>query len=253
MRKRNFLQIYTITSLVLIVSSCKQSTEQELVKLKYPEAEKTEHSDIYHNLEVGDPYHWMEDSKSSKVKEWISMQDSLTQNFVDESNFRAEVEKRIEQIGNFDSYGLPSKKGSFYFFSKSPKGGQPPIIFSQSSLTAKPNVVLDASSLVEDKELMSFGGYTISPDGKYISYRLSKKQSRWGVLKIFDIEKKKVLNDVIKGMRTKTTIWKHDGKGFFYAKYGDLDALESEKAKPLAQIYYHELGTDESQDKLVYG
>ncbi len=236
---------------IMLMISCNKIEKIENIKLDYPTTKQVTHFDTYHGTIISDSFQWMEDYKSEEVKSWAKKQDSLTQSYIDESPIRSKIEKRIETIGDFESYGIPIKKGKYYFFTKSPKKGLQSIVYVQESLETEPRILLDPNSQIKDKT-MRFGGFSASFNGKYISYHVAKNQSRWGSLKLIHVKSGKVLDDSITGLRTSTTIWTQDSKGFFYAKYGNIEKLESKVEKPFAQIYYHKLGTNQKEDVLVY-
>lgn len=238
-----------IIALILISLGFNESLMAQ--KITYPEARRVHQVDEYHGNKVSDPYRWMEDFESEEVMKWTKAQDVLSQRFINEALDRNAIKKRIEEIGHFDSYGMPVRRAERYFFTKSEAGKNQSLVYLQENLDSEPRIVLDPHEVIKDEELR-FGGFTPSPDGKFITYRIAKNQSRWGSVKIMDVESGKILPDLINGMRTSSTIWTNDNEGFFYAKYGDLKALEEGTIEPFAQLYYHKLGTSQEEDILLY-
>ena len=72
-------------------------------------------------------------------------------------------------------------------------------------------------------------------------------------MRVRDVASGKDLSDQVKWMRFSGIGWTKDSKGFFYARYPEppkdklLEAALSGHA-----IYYHRIGTSQSQDRLVY-
>lgn len=220
-------------------------------KISYPETRTVNHVDIYHGVTVHDPYRWMEEFESEEVIKWAKTQDILSQSFINKTSDKNAIKKRIEEVGHFDSYGIPVRKTGYYFFTKTEAGGNQPSVYVQKGLESNPRIIFNPAKVIEDKELR-FGGFTPSPNGALITFRIAKNQSRWGSVKVMDVENGTILPDLISGMRTNSTIWTNDSEGFFYAKYGDIKALEEGTIEPFAQLYYHKLGTNQGEDILVY-
>jgi prolyl oligopeptidase len=59
--------------------------------------------------------------------------------------------------------------------------------------------------------------WTISKDGTYLAYGISKAGSDWVEIHVKDIVTKKDLKDVIKWVKFSGISWK--GNGFYYSRY----------------------------------
>ena len=75
----------------------------------------------------------------------------------------------------------------------------------------------------------------------------------WNTIRVRDIASGKDLPDEVQWMRFSGISWTHDSRGFFYSRYPEppknkvLEAALSGQA-----LYYHRIGTPQSQDRLVY-
>jgi prolyl oligopeptidase len=125
------------------------------------------------------------------------------------------------------------------------------VLFTVMSLDAQPQLVLDPNTLSADGTV-AVSGMQVSPDGKLLAYSLSASGSDWQEWKVRDVATSKDLSDDLKWVKFSGVSWTRDGKGFYYSRY-DEPKEESLKATNYFQkLYYHKLGTPQSEDALVY-
>jgi prolyl oligopeptidase len=94
---------------------------------------------------------------------------------------------------------------------------------------------------------------SFSDDGRYLAYAKADAGSDWTKWYIRDMHSGKDLADVLNWTKFTGTAWTNDNKGFFYSRF---DAVaEEDKFQALnknQKVYYHRVGTDQSEDVLVY-
>ena len=120
-----------------------------------------------------------------------------------------------------------------------------------TGLDAQPQMVLDPNTLSADGTV-AVSGMQVSPDGKLLAYSLSASGSDWQEWKVRDIETSKDLADDLKWVKFSGVSWTRDGKGFFYCRYDEPKADMLKGTNYFQKVYYHQLGTDQNQDVLVY-
>lgn len=224
------------------------------VQLKYPMTKRVNHSDDYHGTKVLDPYRWLEvDVRESKeVKDWVEAQNKVTNAYLDAIPERDQIKKRLTALWNYERFTLPSKKGGLYFYTRNDGLQNQSVVYVADSLKAKPRVLLDPNKWSKDGTI-SLGGTSISPEAKFIAYGKSEGGSDWRTWHVLDIRTGEELGDKLNWLKFTNASWTKDGKGFFYTRFP-----EPEKGKKYqglafnAAIYYHRLGTPQSDDVLVY-
>lgn len=225
---------------------------RENPKLKYPESKKVDQADDYHGNKVEDPYRWLEDANSGETKSWVEAQNGVTFAFLRGLPDREALKARLTELYNFERYGTPFEVGGRYFFSKNDGLQNQNVIYTTSKLGEKPTVLLDPNTLSTDGTV-SLSGYSISDDGKLMAYGVQTSGSDWIEWRLRDVGTQKDLPDKVEYSKFSGASWTADGKGFFYSAYDKPDeATKLQKTNYFQKLYYHKLGTPQTEDTLVY-
>jgi len=208
--------------------------------------------DIYHGQPVPDPYRWLEDLDSEQTRAWIEAQNRLTFDYLQRIPARQRLLERLRQLWNYEKYSQPFKEGGRYFYFKNDGLQNQSVLYTQESLEAEARVLLDPNTLSEDGTV-ALSGIAISRDGRYLAYGLSRSGSDWQEWKVRDIETGEDLPDHLRWIKFSGASWTPDGQGFFYSRYDEPPpGREYESANYFQKLYYHRLGTPQSEDLLVY-
>jgi prolyl oligopeptidase len=208
--------------------------------------------DIYHGQAVPDPYRWLEDLDSEQTRAWIEAQNHLTFNYLQQIPARQRIRERLTQLWNYEKYSQPFKEGGRYFYFKNDGLQNQSVLYTQESLEAEARVLLDPNTFSEDGTV-ALAGIAISRDGRYLAYGLSRSGSDWQEWKVRDIETGEDLPDHLRWVKFSGASWTLDGQGFFYSRYDEpAPGSEYESANYFQKLYYHRLGTPQSEDVLVY-
>lgn len=228
----------------------KQTNTISQEKIKYPEAKKVNTVDDYFGIKVKDPYRWMEEMDSSDVKKWIKEENKITFEYLGKIAFRDKLKSRLTEIWNYPKYSQPFKAGDFYFFYKNDGLQNQFVLYIQKGLDGVPEVFIDPNTFSEDGTV-ALNDVNVSNDEKYISYSISKSGSDWREIQVIEIASRKILKDNIANVKFSDANWYKDG--FFYDYYDspkDANPLAHKNESP--KVYYHKLGTNQSQDLLIF-
>ncbi|MDL2296508.1 prolyl oligopeptidase family serine peptidase [Bacteroidales bacterium OttesenSCG-928-B11] len=235
--------------LIVIGLLCATGCEQN--KPNYPETKKTDVTDDYFGETVADPYRWLEYDTAADVKEWVAKENAVTDAYLAQIPFRENLENRFKEIWDYPKYGSPFKKGDRYFFMKNDGLQNQYVLYMQNSLDGEAEVLLDPNTFSEDGTV-SLAGLSFSKNGRYMAYMTSTGGSDWRDLYVLDVETKELLPDHIEWIKFSGMAWLDDG--FFYSAYdkpGEGTSKLSAKNE-YHKVYYHTLGTPQSQDQLMY-
>jgi prolyl oligopeptidase len=225
--------------------------DQTIKPMTYPPARKSDQTDDYHGVKVADPYRWLEDLDSAETKAWVEAQNKLTFGYLNEIPARGKIRDRLTKLWNYERYGTPFKKGDRYFYARNSGLQNQSVYYSVTSLTDEPKLLLDPNTLSSDGTV-ALSGLAPSDDGKLLAYSLSASGSDWQEWKVRDVETGKDLDDHLKWVKFSGASWSADNKGFYYSRYDEPknDALKG--TNYFQKVYYHRLGTPQSDDPLIY-
>ncbi len=239
-------------TLLLIASmmwSC-QPQEQKSANLNYPETKKVDTVDVYFAKEVPDPYRWLEDDTSDETAEWVQAQNQVTNSYLSNIDFRDEVKARLTALEDYEKVSAPFKRGDYYYFYKNDGLQNQSILYRVKDFNEDPEVFLDPNSFSEDGTT-ALGGLSFSDDYKYTAYNISEGGSDWRTAFIMDTESKELLDDKIKWIKFSGMSWYKDG--FYYQRFDEpKEGDELSATNQYGKIYYHKVGTPQSEDRLVY-
>ena len=217
----------------------------------YPPARKSDQVDDYHGVKVADPYRWLEDLDSEETHAWVEAENKLTFSFLNAIPQRAAIRERLTRLWNYEKYGAPFKEGNRYFYTRNSGLQNQSVLYTVTSLEAQPQMILDPNALSADGTV-AVSGMQVSPDGKLLAYSLSSSGSDWQEWKVRDVETSKDLSDHLKWVKFSGASWTRDGKGFFYSRYDEPKADALKATNYFQKVYYHKLGTSQTEDVLVY-
>jgi len=238
----------TVAAFSLLLASCAEMPPD----LKYPVAFKTNQVDVYHGVAVADPYRWLEDDHSPQTKAWVEAENKVTFAWLKSIAERAAIKARLTKLWNYERYGVAHKRGDRYFFSRNDGLQNQSVLYWLPSLDAAPALLLDPNLLSADGT-MALAGYAISDDGNLMAYGLSASGSDWQEWRVRDVRTGQDLPDLVKWVKFSSASWAKGGKGFFYSRYDEpAEATRLTKANYFHKLFYHRLGTPQSEDKLVY-
>jgi prolyl oligopeptidase len=216
----------------------------------YPETRKEEQVDDYHGTRVADPYRWLEDDNSAETLAWVQAQNQVTQNYLAQIPYRGQLKQRLEELYNYPKYSVPSRSGAYYLWSKNDGLQNQSVLYVQEGFEGVPRVLIDPNQLSADGTVRLTAGEA-SRDGRYFAYYLSSRGSDWQEGNVLEIETGKVLEDHLEWLKVTGIAWFRDG--FFYSRYdAPEDGHDLSARNEGHQVYYHRLGTRQSQDHLVY-
>jgi prolyl oligopeptidase len=218
----------------------------------YPETRKAEQVDDYHGVRVTDPYRWLEDDNAAETKAWVEAQNKVTFGYLEQIPERKAIKERLTKLWNYERYGIPFKEAGRYFFTKNNGLQNQSVLYTANSLEAEPRVLLDPNKLSADGTA-ALSGYDVTDDGTLMAYGVATAGSDWQEWKVRDVRQAEDLSDHIKWVKFSGASWTKDGKGFFYSRYDAPKAGEQLKGVNYFQkLYFHRLGTPQSDDLLVY-
>ncbi len=244
----------------LILASCTDSDTSKLemkekltwkqIPTQVPITVKKDSVREYFGTEVNDPYAWLEDDNSDETKAWVIKENEVTDDYLNKISYREEIKQRYSDLMNYEKVGAPRHVGDYYFMNKNNGLQDQSVIYYKKGEAGEWQVFMDPNSMSKE------GTVTIdlmqaSKDNSMIAYRYSEAGSDWGEIRVRDIDSNTDKKDVIKWVKFSGSSWL--GNGFYYSGFeapSEGDELSAENK--YHTVYFHEMGTPQSEDKLVY-
>ena len=245
------IALFALCGVVLAVTLL-ANDEGSIPHLSYPVAKTVDQVDDYHGVKVADPYRWLEDTDSADTRAWVEAENKLTFGYLDQIPYRKPIHDRLMKLWNYERYGVPEQQGGQYFYQHNSGLQNQSVLYVAESLTAEPRVLLDPNTLSTDGTV-ALVGHAVSEDGKLLAYGTSASGSDWMEWRVRDVGTGQDLPDLIKWVKFSGASWTKDGKGFFYSRYDEpKQGTMLRDANYFQKLYFHQLGTAQAEDKLIY-
>jgi len=222
-----------------------------MLPFSYPQTRQVDQIDNYHGTPVADPYRWLEDLDTPETAAWIQAQNQVTFAYLDQISSREQIKERLTKLWNYERYSAPFKEGDRYFYFKNDGLQNQSVLYTLKSLDGPPKVLIDPNKLSEDGTI-ALGGISISEDGRLMAYGLSQAGSDWVEWRIRDIESGVDLPDHLQWVKFSGASWTKDSLGFYYSRYDAPQGDALAEVNYYQKLYYHQIGTAQSADILVY-
>ena len=220
--------------------------------LSYPPSPAIDQVDEYHGVKVADPYRWLEDPDSEESRAWIEAQNQVTFGYLEQIGVRDRIKNRLTELWDYEKYSTPFRRGDRYFYFKNDGLQNQSVLYTLPNLEAEPRELLDPNRLSSDGTI-ALAGLALSEDAKLLAYGLSTSGSDWQEWKVRDVESGEDLTDHVGWVKFSGAAWTHDGKGFFYSRFDQPhESTKLEDTNYFQKLYYHRIGTPQSEDVLIY-
>ena len=242
----------TLTCLSVAVLLCSFTFAQQMNnKLTYPATKKVDTVDTYFGARVPDPFRWLEDDRAEDTKAWVKAENKVTMDYLSRIPYRDSIYKRLEQLWNYEKYSAPFKEGGYTYFYKN-DGLQSQSVLWRQVGDGAPEIFLDPNKFSTDGTT-SMQGIDFTKDGSMAAYQLSEGGSDWRKVIVIKTSDKTTVGDTLRDIKFSGIAWKGD-EGFYYSSYDKPKAgSELSGMTQYHKLYYHKLGTPQSNDQLIFG
>lgn len=236
----------------LSLLACNQGKKpiDKITRMKYPDTRKDSTTDQYFGKTIADPYRWLENDTSAETKAWVVAENKVTQNYLGQIPYRADIKKRLTEIWNYPKESAPIKIGEYYFFGKNNGLQNQSVWYIKKGMEGKEEVFLDPNQLTADgTAAISLLGF--SHDKKHVAYSVAQAGSDWSSIYVMDIATKTKLSDELKWTKFSGAAWK--GDGFYYSRFdAPAKGTDLSATNKFQKIYYHKLGEPQKNDQLIF-
>ncbi|WDF56087.1 prolyl oligopeptidase family serine peptidase [Mucilaginibacter sp. KACC 22063] len=222
-----------------------------LKTLPYPATKKVDTVDKYFDTTVPDPYRWLENDHATDTKAWVQEENKVTRAYLDQIPYRDAIRKRLEVLWNYEKFGAPMIEGDWTYYSRNSGLQNQNVVYRQKP-GQEPEVFLDPNTFSKDGTT-SLQGMDFTKDGSLVAYQISEGGSDWRKVIVLNAATKSQVGDTLRDVKFSGIAWKGN-EGFYYSSYDK--PKEGSTLSGMTQyhkLYYHQLGTPQNTDKLVFG
>lgn len=240
---------HTLTALsISILTTMSISAASQLT---YPPAPKDDTVDEYFGTKVADPYRPLENDTAAATVAWVEAENRVTNDYLSNIPFRESIRQRLTDLTNYKKIDTPwLGRDNKYYYSANDGLQNQSVIYRKATLDSPAEVFLDPNKLSDDGTV-ALTGLSMSPDGKYMAYTISRNGSDWTEIYVLDVATGRLLDDHITWAKFTSAAWY--GDGFYYSAYDQpVAGKEFSNSNENHRVYYHKLGTPQSEDTLFY-
>ena len=207
--------------------------------------------DDYHGELVADPYRWLEDTDSPETRRWIQAQNERTEAFLAAVPGREAVRARLSELWDYPRSEVPFRAGAAWFQRRNSGLQDQAVLYVMSSPDDDGRVLLDPNLLSSDGTV-AVPALAVTDDGSLLAYATSAAGSDWMTWHVREVASGTDRADLVEWCRYGAAAWR-DGSGFYYCAT-DRPEPGAELTGPvgLVRIFFHALGTPQSEDSLVF-
>jgi prolyl oligopeptidase len=231
-----------------------------MIKLKlehpmtYPPTAQVDVADEYFGQLVADPYRWLENDirRDPAISVWVDAQNDLSAAYLAGLAGRDVFRERLAVLFDHERLTTPEKRGERYFFTRNSGLDNQAVLFVRESVDGLDREVINPNQWSIDGAT-ALAEWAPSHDGSYLAYAVQEGGSDWRKIRVLDVDSGTLLDDEITWARFTSIAWVKDGSGFFYSR--NLEPEQDAEYVALAlghAVYFHRLGTRQSEDRLVY-
>jgi len=255
MKRLPFLALIVILLTIifsLVACSYGPSPKSDTKVYPYPETKMIPVVNDYHGTKITDNYRWLEDASSEEVKAWTAAEEAFTHSITDPLPQRAWLESRFNALWRYDDESIPSPvlDGERLFYWTKKKEDEKWVYVTKENADAETQVVLDPNKWDATETL---GGINPSRDGTYVAYGVAHGGDENPIVQIMVTATGELLPDTLRGWKQSVGSWLPDNEGFFYTCKPLEGEVPEGEHEYWHSAWYHELGTDASEDQKVFG
>lgn len=218
--------------------------------INYPPAPQDNTTDEYFGETVADPFRPLENDTAAATKAWIEAENAVTDAYLRRIPFRGKLLKRLREVSDYERTGIPFEENGRWYVYRNDGLQNQSVLYQMDKPGGTQRVFLDPNKLSSDGTV-ALQGTSFSHDGRFMAYIISRSGSDWQEIYVCDARTGRQLDDHILWAKFTGAVW--CGDGFYYSAYdAPQKGKEYSSKNEVHKIYYHKMGTPQSQDRLFY-
>jgi prolyl oligopeptidase len=207
-----------------------------------PKAKRMNFVEKIHGQRLPDPYRWLEDQWSAETRKWLAEQRQYAESILGNLPSLNQLKEMLTPVYAAEKVSVPSHAEGHYYYMKKPKGAERYAIFSREGLYGEEKIVLDPKEISDDLTV-TIGIRGVYAKGKYLAYNVRDGGEDEVTIQIRDLKTGKDLDDMVPCGMHWSFSFNTAGDGFYYTLDDKING---------ARVFFHKLGTDFKEDKVVF-
>ena len=244
------LTYLAIPLLILWIAGCSSNKNGEV-----PKTPRDTVVTSYFGTSVADPYRWLEDGNSSKVKQWIKEQNNYAEKILSGYPEEKQIESRIKKLNitSVNQFDPKMVNDKLFFMQSTPPQAQPVIVY-KAWPDGKTIILVDPN---KKGKHIAVTGFWPSPKGNYLAYGLAVGGNEATTIHILNVKTGENLPDTLMkaggGATPEAMVWDANEKGITYVRLPMPGTVPESESQFYAALYHHFLFKSQKEDKLVFG
>jgi prolyl oligopeptidase len=202
-------------------------------------------AETLHNIELVDPYRWLENPDSESTRQWIAEQGAYTALYLDSIPERALVRQRVATLLDVETIADVWQVGGRFFCLKRAVHEEQPSIVVRGDLGG-PDVVLVSPPRNRMGNVAALQILKVSGSGKLLAFGIRSTGADTQSVGFVDVENRQVLPDNLPEGFGPGLVFTEDPAGFYYT-HEVLDTTDGRRA-----VLWHRFGTPLSEDREIF-
>lgn len=233
-----------------LLAGCTQSPKPETIS-QYPVSVKVDTVDTYFDTEVPDPYRWMENDTTKQVADWVTAQNEVTVSYLKNISYRDTVRNRLLELNNYEKLSAPFRQGEYYYFYKNTGLQNQSVLYRKKGENGEPELFLDPNTFSKDGTT-TMRGLSFSKDGSLLAFEVAKGGADRAEGVVIRTADKTLVEDTIRNLKQSGISWRGND-GYYINRFVEGLTSSLGAKNKFQQLYYHKLGTNSKQDKVIFG
>ena len=233
----------------IFLAACEQQQMDSPEKFVYPETAQRPVTDVYFGTQVVDPYRWLEDDMSESTGAWVDAQNRVTYEYLEALPSKKQFAERLRRLLDFERESAPFKEAGYTYFSRN-AGLQNQAVIYRVNAAGEENVFIDPNEMSEAGTTF-IAALSFSQSGALAAYQKSEGGADWRCVEVIDAETREVI-DQIEDVKFSGLAWQGE-TGFYYSRYESPEGGELTAKTDHHRLYFHRIGTAQSEDRVVFG
>ena len=228
-------------------------TAEEVPLPAYPETRTGDVTETLFGEEIADPYRWLEADvrNDAEVAAWVEQQSEFTDTYLKALPGNDWFKARIGALLDYERFGIPQKAGEYYFYTRNTGLQNQSPLYVRHGLDAEPRLLIDPNAWAQDGAT-ALAGWEPSENGTLLAYAVQDGGTDWRIIRVLDTRTGQPLEDEIRWAKFTGISWLGN-EGFFYSRFPEPEEGQDFQALNYNQaVYYHKLGTPQSEDRMVF-